>query len=206
MNTAKKLYTAALFTGMLALSACGFRPIYATTADGVPPLNKRIAVHNIAAPETVRPLIVEALNDRIFLVDGQKPKYELNVTARESAERLAVQIDATVTRYNYRLRASYSLVDLENGERRTGNAQAVTSYNIVSSQYSTLFAERTAQEKASRLLAEEIERDLLIEFSAIDDEADTDDSAGEEEAIDLTEETLPSDADPSVIRINDETN
>lgn len=150
----------------LAAAGCGFRPIYATPADGsAAALNQRVAVRSVVAPDTVQPLIVSALNDRIVLKEGETPKYGLDISATESAERLAVQIDATVTRYNYRLQARYTLVDLETGESTRGAAQAVTSYNIVSSQYSTLFAERTAQEKAAAMLAEEIERDLLIRFS-----------------------------------------
>lgn len=150
----------------LTVAGCGFRPIYATSsAQGGAPLNQRIAVGDVVAPETVQPIIVSALNDRMVLQDGETAKYQLNVVASERAGPLAVQIDATVTRYNYRLSARYTLVDLSTGAKAAGAARAVTSYNIVSSQYSTLFAERTAQEKAAAMLAAEIERDLLLRFS-----------------------------------------
>lgn len=186
----KCLIAAALLT--LTLSGCGFRPIYATPADGAAPLNQRVAVRQVAAPETIAPLITTALNDRIVLREGESPRYDLLVQASERAERLAVQIDATVTRFNYRLQARYTLVDRETGRRVNGNAQALTSYNIVTSQYSTLFAERTAQEKAARLLAEEIERDLLIRFSSLADEAE---AAAEAEA-DPNAGVFPLDIDP----------
>ncbi len=184
--------TTGILAGMLVVTGCGFRPIYATSPDGAPPLNQLVAVRQVAAPETIRTLITDALNDRIILKDGEKPKYDLYVNAKESAERLAVQIDATVTRYNYRLRANYVLINLESGKRSSGSAHAVTSYNIVSSQYSTLYAERTAQEKASRLLAEEIERDLLIQFS---DETSVADTSGEEETE--PDSVLPDEPEPS---------
>lgn len=150
---------------LLCLSGCGFRPIYATPSDGTAALNQLVSVRQVSAPQTIMPLITGALQERIVLREGQTPKYDLYVNATERAERLAVQIDATVTRFNYRLNADYTLVNLETGERTGGSARVVTSYNIVTSQYSTLFAETTAQEKAARLLAEEIERDLLIRFS-----------------------------------------
>ena len=159
-------------SGSLLLSGCGFTPIYATTEVGSAPLNQRIALNSVAAPEAVAPFLNDALNNRIVLRPGEEPRYQLFVEASERADRLAVQIDATVTRYNYRLFGRYTLIDVQTGERITGSAQAVTSYNIVTSQYSTLFAERNAQQKAARVLAEEIERDLLIRFS---DEADTPD-------------------------------
>jgi LPS-assembly lipoprotein len=150
---------------VLILSGCGFRPIYATPAGASAPLTQLVAVRSVAASETILPLVTNALKDRIALKEGQTPKYDLYVETKERAERLAVQIDATVTRYNYRLRARYTLINLETGKRTRGSAQAITSYNIVSSQYSTLYAERAAQEKAARLLAAEIERDLLLRFA-----------------------------------------
>ena len=149
------------------LAGCGFRPIYATPSTGAAPLNQLVSVRQVSAPQTILPYITDALNERIVLQEGQTPKYDLYVNAEERAERLAVQIDATVTRFNYRLKAEYTIVDVETGSRSSGRAEVVTSYNIVTSQYSTLFAETTAQEKASRLLAEEIERDLLIRFSGV---------------------------------------
>ncbi|MCK5746202.1 MAG: hypothetical protein KAH44_08295 [Oricola sp.] len=153
----------AITAGALLLSGCGFRPLYAT-AEGQSPASSLVSVQTIAAPETVAPYISDALNERMGSTDAA-PRYNLFVEAREGAERLAVQIDATVTRYNYRLSARYTVVDTQTGARFAGNARAVTSYNIVSSQYSTLFAERAAIEKAARLLAEEIERDVLIRFA-----------------------------------------
>ncbi len=149
----------------LIITGCGFKPIYATPSGAAAPLNKLVAIRSIRASDSILPFITSALKDRIVLREGIAPKYDLYVVATERAERLAVQIDATVTRYNYRLSARYTLVDLATGERTRGRAKAVTSYNIVSSQYSTLFAERAAQEKAARLLASEIERDLLLRFT-----------------------------------------
>jgi len=160
---------AATAASALLLGGCGFRPLYATT-QGDAAISRLISVQTIAAPETVAPYLSDALGERVGAVNGETPRYDLSVEAREGAEKLAVQIDATVTRYNYRLSARYTAVDRLTGERITGVARAVTSYNIVNSQYSTLFAERAAIEKAARLLAEEIERDLLIQFSQTPEE------------------------------------
>lgn len=164
---------AAMTASALALSGCGFRPLYAT-AEGQTAVSRLVSVQTIAAPEAVAPYISDALHARMGAIDGERPRYDLYVEAREGAERLAVQIDATVTRYNYRLSARYRVVDSQTGERFSGVARAVTSYNIVSSQYSTLYAERAAIEKAASLLAEEIERDLLIRFAQTPEERSKD--------------------------------
>lgn len=165
----RSLVLSATAASALLLSGCGFQPLYAT-AQGETAVSRLVSVQTIAAPETVAPYISDALHARMGAVNGERPRYDLYVEAREGAERLAVQIDATVTRYNYRLSARYRVVDSQTGERFSGVARAVTSYNIVSSQYSTLYAERAAIEKAARLLAEEIERDLLIRFAQTPEE------------------------------------
>lgn len=169
----------------LALAGCGFKPIYATPDNGgaAAAFNQAIAVRQISAPQSVAPYINDALSKRLVLREGNSPKYDLYVRATERAEQLAVQIDATVTRFNYRLIGNYTLVNLETGDRLTGNANAVASYNIVTSQYSTLFAEKAAQEKAAQLLAEEIERDLLVRL------ADPDETV-------LRDNSLPIEVDP----------
>lgn len=177
---------AAMLSGALLLSGCGFRPLYAT-GQGETVVSRMVTVRSVAAPETVAPYISDALSARMGAVDGETPRYDLFVQAREGAERLAVQIDATVTRYNYRLSAKYTIVDSQTGERFGGVARAVTSYNIVNSQYSTLFAERTAIEKAARLLAEEIERDLLIRFAETPEERAKKDERDYETDLDPSE-------------------
>ncbi len=181
-----------VIAGCLALAGCGFKPIYAISEDGAAPLNQRIAIGAVSAPEEIQPMIVGALTDRMAKKNGEKADYELTVSAKEIAERLAVQIDATVTRYNYRLNANYALLDLRTGKKTTGRAKAVTSYNIVSSQYSTLFAERAAREKAARSLAEEIERDLLLQLIDAPDADDGDAIASEENGSETTLEDTAS--------------
>lgn len=161
----------------LLVSGCGFKPIYATTDANGGSLTQSVRIARVNAPAEISPIIAQSLENRIALKEGETPKYDLFVDVRENAQRLAVQIDNSTTRYNYRLQARYSVVDLSDGKSFNGRAESVTSFNIVTSQYSTLYAERTAQEKAARLLADEIERDLLIGFSedanAFDDEGET---------------------------------
>lgn len=171
MSAPLKIFAACAFTVFAA--GCGFRPIYATP-EGEAPAIRQVRLERVAAPESVAPVLTDALNARLTPGEGAAPRYALFVEAGERAERLAVQLDATVTRYNYRLTGRYTVVDQETGDRFDGGARAVTSYNIVSSQYSTLFAERNAVEKAARQLAEEIERDLLLRLAEPPEERKTD--------------------------------
>ena len=179
----------ALAAGALALSGCGFQPIYATQGDATP-VNSQIHLERLVAPENVASTIEDAINARVVNNDNTAPRYELYVQATERATRLAVQIDATVTRYNYTLQARYWVRDKQTGEVVRGVARVITSYNIVNSQYSTLFAERTAIEKAARQLAEKIERDILIRFSRAEGERDNIDDETFENILDKEEATI----------------
>lgn len=181
----------ACFCAALSLSACGFKPIYAAPAEGETTLVHSMAVAQVSAPEGVELFLTEALNSRMNVAEGEAPKYKLYVNAREAAQRLAVQIDASVTRYNYRLNAQYSVLNTETGDRINGSVRAVTSFNIVNSQYSTLFAEREAQEKASRELAALIERDLLLRFTAGPDPTSTEEDSDEDFLLEPESEFMP---------------
>lgn len=156
----------ALFFALLAsslLSACGFTPVYATGEAGGEPGLKGIHLAEIKTSETARPTLTRAFQRRTAL--GENADYDLALTVRETAQPLAVQIDDSVTRYNYRLEADYSLTKRADGSVMKGRAQAVASFNVVSSQYSTLYAEEAAREKAARVLAEEVERDIMIKLA-----------------------------------------
>lgn len=154
---------ALLFLPALLLAACGFRPLYATPKGGGTGLTQ-MALLSVEAPEAIGDVVNRAFERRIR--GGDDARYDLSVKATEQAERLAVQIDASVTRYNYRLVGDYTLVERATGKRYRGNVISIASFNVVNSQYSTLYAEEQAKEKAAAQLVEDIERDVLLKLDA----------------------------------------
>jgi LPS-assembly lipoprotein len=155
--------SAAIVLAALLLSSCGFRPLYATDGGGGTGLS-RMALVDVEATDGVTDIVGRAFARRIR--GGDEALYDLSVKATEQAERLAVQIDASVTRYNYRLVGDYTVVERSSGKRYVGNVISIASFNVVNSQYSTLFAEEQAREKAAAQLVEDIERDALLKIAA----------------------------------------
>jgi len=154
----------------LLLQSCGFTPLYATPEGSKAAGLKNINLTGVTARDTIHPLVTRAIRDRQgFDTSATSAEYDLAVEAEEFAQRLAVQIDASVTRYNYLLRADYVLIRRVDGKTYRGATEAVASFNVVNSQYSTLFAEEAAREKAARTLIENIERDILLRLD--DDDA-----------------------------------
>jgi LPS-assembly lipoprotein len=148
----------------LLLPACGFQPLYATGEGSAPGL-RNVALMTVTAPEDIEPVVRRAFERRMAR-SADAAKYDLSITASEQAERLAVQIDASVTRYNYRIVGGYTLIERGTGRRIKGSVTSIASFNVVNSQYSTLHAEDAAREKAANQLAEDIERDILLELAA----------------------------------------
>ena len=169
---ARKFVVALLAIAPL-LQSCGFQPLYATTGGAAPGL-RNVALSTVAAAEDIEPVITRAFSRRTAATPSEA-QYDLLVSADEQAERLAVQIDASVTRYNYRLVGNYTLVERSGGKNYKGRVVSIASFNVVNSQYSTLFAEDAAREKAAMQLVEDVERDILLKLAA---EREATDKAG----------------------------
>ncbi len=95
---------------------------------------------------------------------------ELDVRLHESRQGVAVQPNASITRYNYTLEASYRLVNTRTGKVVTsGDQSTLSAYNVMPSSptasYSTLMARQDAQRRAAEDIAYRIRLDLGVYFS-----------------------------------------
>ena len=168
MTPFRILTIAALVLAAPALSGCGFAPLYATDNAATRPVLANVRLGEVYAAETIEPQLMRAFTARTAR-DGDAALYDLDVVTREVARALAVRIDASATRYNYELTADYTLTRRSDGVTIKGRAQSLASFNVVESQYSTLFAEEAAREKASRTLVDEIERSILLKLEEADE-------------------------------------
>jgi LPS-assembly lipoprotein len=155
------------FAAVTSLSACGFQPLYETaTVDGTggkSTVGPRLELGGIAGPDRLAQVIENAFAESTAA--GTGGRYRVDLSARETAQPLAVQIDATVTRFTYQILGQYRVADKVTGEVVQGSARSQASFNVVRSAYSTLAAEQTARSKAARQLIAQIERDALIKLS-----------------------------------------
>jgi LPS-assembly lipoprotein len=151
----------------LSLSACGFRPLYATgaTPDGISAYFNQVFVEPIPGRQGV--------HLRNQLMDALTPAgtpgsaaYSLSIKLDDVKEGLAIQANTQITRYNYRLNALYELRDTVSGEvLDKGTARAIAAYNVApDSQFATQTAERDAQERAAREVGEDIRLRLGLYF------------------------------------------
>ena len=159
--------TLALVACALALGACGFRPIYGG-GDRVGAAYGELAAVRI---EPIEDRIGQQLHNHLLDLLNPKgrptrPAYVLYVNLAGGTEGLAVAKTEQATRANFRLTASYHLLAADGDKALlSGSNVVVSSYNILSSAFTTLIAENDAKARAAREMAFGIRNRLAAYFA-----------------------------------------
>jgi LPS-assembly lipoprotein len=152
----------------LLLCGCGFQPLYATgSSAGVGAGTSLANIYVEPIPERVGYELRNELLD-LFGASGQPQgaTYRLKLLiTQERTEGVALERNATITRYNYRLTAHYELFPASGTTpAKVGDVNALTAYNVASSPYATVIAQRDASDRAARDIAERIRTELAVYF------------------------------------------
>ncbi|WP_432265037.1 LPS assembly lipoprotein LptE [Croceicoccus esteveae] len=147
---------------LLLVAACGLQPMYVGGGDG--------AVAAGLSGVTVPPIAGEAgwmmrdaLLERLGTGADAGAAYRLDVRLDDSLEGLGLLSDDTIGRERRTLRARYRLVDTQTGEvlvEATSGADA--GIDVVSSEFATVAAERTALQNLTREVADRIVTTLAL--------------------------------------------
>lgn len=137
-------------SGTLALSACGFSPMYGP--HGV--ANSLSDIRVETGQERVDFLLQEALNDR-FGSRHAAGALRLVTETSSSSIGLGVGADAIATRFAVRVTVDYELFD-GSSERpiSTGRVIGEAGYDVNREIYNTVAAERDAEERAANIAAD----------------------------------------------------
>ena len=159
----------ALFA-VFVLGACGFTPLYGDhgpSADaGVRTELNSIYIGNI--PDQPGQYLRNALMDRFYSTGrpGADARYHLTVApVAESRTELDITKTSDSTRAQLYLSTSMVLTDSGGAELMKRSLNAVTSYNILDSQFTTRVAEESARRQALDDLARQIETHTLLYFN-----------------------------------------
>lgn len=163
-----KAATAAVLAAAFATSACGFRPLYgdrSAAAVSAPEL-AAIQIDTITNREgqLVRNSLLDKLQPR---GPAAKQLYRLTVGVTVARESLGVRTDETATRGSLTMNASYTLTDLADGKPlMVATSRAVSSYNILDSDFANVISENDAIRRTSVELSEEIKTRVAIFLSS----------------------------------------
>ena len=155
LSLAKHACLLLLLCGLPALSACGFRPMYGDAAKADERLNAvDIALIKDRSGQQLRNYLI----DRMYLKGRpDRPEYTLSISLAERQIDLGIQKDATATRSQITIAASFALHSKTDGKLLTsGSIRQLSSYNVLPSEYATLVAEQDARERTLRAVGDEI--------------------------------------------------
>jgi len=170
MSLFRRLRPTGVLFAIIIVGACGFQPLYGSgqrsNAEGGATVEELASVHITAIPSRVGQILRNDLLDRLNpFGEPKSPQYSLSVELEEAKEGLAIQIDDTITRFNLTLTANYFLTDARTGTTLiAGSLRATASYNVLQSDFANVIAERDAQQRAARNVADELKTRLAVFF------------------------------------------
>jgi LPS-assembly lipoprotein len=107
-------------------------------------------------PDRAGWLVRNALVDRLGEQAGE-PSYRLEVELDDDLTAFGIRGDSAVTRERRTLRARYRLVELSTGlVVLDATAGSDAGIDVVSSEYATVAAEQTAQERLAQVIADQM--------------------------------------------------
>ena len=143
----------ALATPLLA--GCTLQPLYGGGSRGTTQSLMRdvaVAPINGEAGWLVRTALIDRLHGGVTT-----PRYRINVVLDDAIAGFGVRADDSVTRERRTLRARWQLVDAATGATLIDDtAGSDMGIDVVGSEYATIAAERTALERLSEAVADQI--------------------------------------------------
>lgn len=151
----------------LAAGGCGFHPLYGELDHG--PGGQQVFGSIYVDPIEGELTGYHLRNTLIDMLKGpSKPAgaiYHLKVTTNAGVVPIAVEPDASITRYNFNILAHYQLFNIKTGALVKGGSETtLTEYDAVQSPYATLVARHAAETRATEDIAYRIRVDLAVYF------------------------------------------
>ena len=148
-----------LLLGFLLLTACGYEPIYGVDKAANKIMGKiDIEVSNGRNAFEFRDRLIE----RLGALESE-PTYLLQYISSIKSKNLTISVDNDVTRYTLQGETKFDLIDLASKKViYTNTIVSNTAYSATAGTYPTAVAERDANVRLSRDMADKIVTLLLI--------------------------------------------
>ncbi len=167
--------TALLIPGLLALAACGFRPVYAERSDGtsVGEQMSQVRVEPIDYPGqqgvNLFRLGQELHNELLNRInpDGKpaKPAYAVKVTLSETEIDLAIDPSGLSQRSSIVETAIYQMVSLADKKQvMSGTSTGINSFGNVTNAFATVEGKEDARRRALNYVADDIAARVALYF------------------------------------------
>ena len=165
----------ALACGMIALAGCQVRPLYSDAAPNAAGITANAALNSISVNEVDSRVAQEVRNQLIFALSGgagepASPAYtlDLGVTSQTLAAAAIQNAPGNAgqpTAGSVVLTSLYMLKDASGKEVATGKRTATASFDRPLQQFASLRAQRDAENRAARELADMLKLALAADLS-----------------------------------------
>ena len=146
-----------------SLAGCKFVPLYGESTAGDAQFLKLLKINRIdnRPGQLLRTLLKQKFGQR---VPPENPHWQLTIQLTETKRRLAIKKDATTTRRELTVTATFKLQELGkdiNGVYE-GSVLSVNSFNELGSEYAILIAENDARERSLGIIANELRNRMML--------------------------------------------
>ena len=147
---------ASLISG-LALTGCGFTPLY-----GTPGVSAGLSQVEVVVPNgRVGYLLRQDLDDALAHDKSAPPAWRLTLQVDQTRDPRGLRADSVAERYALGLHVAYSLIDLATGKPvHSGEVTTQVSYDAADAPYAGIAARQDGQSRAAADLARRIQLDL----------------------------------------------
>lgn len=151
----------------LALSACGYRPLYGTSSLNPTTEANLAAIEISPLYERTGQMLHTELSRRLYpRAQAQITTHTLLLKLSEGTQHAAIARNTAATRANFTLRTEFQLVrKSDSREVFKGSLFSTVSYNILASDYSNMVAADDARERAVKDTSEQLARRMASYFN-----------------------------------------
>lgn len=148
-------------------TGCGFQPLYSHGSGNSSHVVNQLSRIQISPIENRTGQIL-----RNFLQDKLTPSgvpfspaYKLTISLKETRSDMGILRDSTSTFAKVKMDAKYQLIDIETKNvLDSGTVSSTTVFNIVSSEYANLSAQKDARRRTVRIISDSVKERLALFF------------------------------------------
>ena len=166
MSLLRSISKAAAIAIPLGLAGCAFQPLYGDRTGPDELTENSLSQVEVQLPSSRLGQIIR--NELIFAFKNNEAGslYDLDVSPSASQSTLFSNTVGRVTSYSYIINATWQLESKATGQvLTTGRSQAGASYNRTDQPCANIRAERDAEERAAKLIAEDITTRVAAYFA-----------------------------------------
>ena len=157
----------AVFLNLIMATGCGFQPLYSHGSGNSSHVVNQLSRIQISPIENRSGQIL-----RNFLQDKLTPSgvpfsptYKLTISLKETRSDMGILRDSTSTFAKVKMGAKYQLINIETKTvLDSGTVTSTTVFNIVSSEYANLSAQKDARRRTVRIISDLVKERLALFF------------------------------------------